>query len=147
MIYSVGLVMQTKTFVLSALAYLVLTFSFAVLWHLVAFRPFYDRLGYFGEGEPNVALGFATIAGQGLLLAYIYPFFQRGGKPLVEAMRVAAVFGAVIVSVQLVGAAAKNHAPATAEWFLFEGLYFVIQFALIGFALAFIHRPRKATVD
>jgi hypothetical protein len=26
---------------------------------------------------------------------------------------------------------------------LFEGLYFVIQFTLIGLALAFIHRPRK----
>ena len=121
--------------------------KFAVVWHLVVFRSFYDRLGYFGEEEPNVALGFATIAAQGLLLAYAYPFFQRGGKPLVEAMRVAAIFGSLVASVQVVAAAAKNHAPATAEWFFFEGLYFVIQFALIGLALAFIHRPKKGTAD
>ena len=139
--------MKTKTFLFTFLAYLILTSSFAVLWHFVAFKSFYDRLGYFGEVEPNVALGFLTIAAQGVILAYIYPFFQRGGRPLVEAMRVAAVFGAVIVSVQVVAAATKNHAPATAEWFLFEGLYFVIQFVLIGLVLAFIHRqPREQRV-
>ena len=36
---------------------------------------------------------------------------------------------------------------ATAEWFLFEGLYFLVQFALIGLALAFIHRPKKGATD
>ena len=92
-----------------------------------------------------MALGFAIIAFQGLLLAYVYPFFQRSEMPLKEAMRAAAVFGSLIVSVQVVGAAAKNHAPATAEWFLFEGLYFVIQFALIGLALALIHHEGKET--
>jgi hypothetical protein len=139
--------MRVKTFILTALAYLLVTFPFAYVWHLVVFRSFYDRLGYFGTKEPIVALGFLTIAAQGLLLAYAYPFFQRGGKALVEGMRTAGFFGALIYSVQVVAAAAKNHAPATAEWFLFEGLYFVIQFALIGFALAFIHRPRKGAVD
>ena len=134
--------MRTRSAILTALAYVVLTFGFAVLWHIVAFKSFYDRLGYFGEAEPNLALGFGTIAFQGVLLAYIYPFFQRGGRPLAEAMRVATVFGATIVSVQVVAAAAKNHAPATAEWFLFEGLYYVIQFALIGLALAFLHPSR-----
>ncbi len=139
--------MRGKRFILSALAYLLLTFSFAVIWHLAVFESFDERRGYFGEEEPSLALGFVTIAAQGLLLAYAYPFFQRGGKALAEGMRTAAFFGAIIASVQVVAAAAKNHAPATAEWFLFEGLYFVIQFALIGFALAFIHRPTKGAVD
>jgi hypothetical protein len=135
--------MRTKSFVLTALAYLLLTFPCAYVWHLVVFRSFYERIGYFGEKEPIVALGFLSIVVQGLLLAYAYPFFQRGGSALIEGMRAAAVFGGLIMSVQVVAAAAKNHAPATAEWFLFEGLYFVIQFTLIGLALAFIHRPRK----
>ncbi len=134
--------MRTKSSAIIFLAYLVLTLGFAVLWHLVAFKSFYDRIGYFGEEEPNLMLGFVATAFQGVLLAYIYPFFQRGGRPLAEAMRVATIFGATIVSVQVVAAAAKNQAPATAEWFLFEGLYFVIQFALIGFLLFFLHPSR-----
>lgn len=82
-----------------------------------------------------------------MLVAYAYPYFQRGGKPLVEAMRVAGVFGTTIAGVQVVGAAAKNHAPQTAEWFLFEGLYFVIQFTVIGFVFSLIHRPQKTVEE
>ena len=139
--------MLVKTFALTALAYLALTFPFAYVWHLIAFRPLYDRLGYFGTKEPIIALGFLTIAAQGLLLGYAYPFFQRGGNAFAEGMRAAAVFGGVIFCSQVIGAAAKNHAPATAEWFMIEGLYFVIQFALIGFALGFIPRPTKRAMD
>ena len=139
--------MRVKDFILTALAYLLLTFPCAYIWHLVVFRSFYERIGYFGEKEPIVALGFLTIAVQGLLLSYAYPFFQRGEHVLVEGMRAAAIFGGLIMSVQVVAAAAKNHAPATAEWFLFESLYFVIQFTLIGFALAFIHRPKKGVAN
>ena len=138
--------MRTKNFILIALTYLILTFSIAILWHLFAFRQFYDRIGYFGEAEPNVALGFFTIAVQGLILAYIYPFFQRGGRPLLEAFRVVGSFGAVILSVQVVADAAKHHVPATVEWFFFEGLYFVVQFVLIGLVLAFIHRRTTGTI-
>jgi hypothetical protein len=138
-------VTRVKNFIFTALAYLLLTFPCAYLWHLVFFRSFYERIGYFGEKEPIVALGFLTIAAQGFVLAYAYPFFQRGRNALVDGMRAAAIFGLLIGSVQVVAAAAKNHAPATAEWFLFESLYFVIQFTLIGLALAFIHRPTKGT--
>lgn len=135
--------MRTRRFILSALAYLALTFPFAYVWHLVAFRPFYDRIAYFGNGEPIVALGFAAIAAQGLLLAYGFPFFQGGGKPIIEGLRFAAVFGAFLVTTQVVAAAAKHHAPATADWFLMEGLYMTIQFTLVGLAFGLINRPAK----
>ncbi len=134
--------MHANTLTLSALTYLLLTFPFAYVWHLVVFRSFYDRLGYFGDEEPILALGFLTIAVQGVLLAYAYPFFQRGGKPVVEGLRFAAVFGAFLVTTQVVAAAAKHHAPATAEWFLVESLYMAIQFTLVGLAFAYINRPR-----
>ena len=67
--------MKPKLFALTALAYLVVTFVTAILWHLVAFRGFYDRIGYFGEEEPIVALGFATIAVQGRMVDY--PIYYR----------------------------------------------------------------------
>ena len=133
--------MPTNTFTRTALVYLAITFPTAYIWHLVAFPAFYVRIGYFGEIEPNIALGFVTIAAQGLLLGYAYPFFQRGGAALAEAMRVSFLFGAIIASAQLLGAAAKHHAPATSEWFLFEGLYFGAQFGLIGIGLFLAHHP------
>lgn len=132
--------MKPRLFVLTSLAYVVVTFVTAILWHLVAFRGFYDRIGYFGEEEPIVALGFATIAAQGCLVAYAYPFFQERISAWRDALRVTLVFGITIASIQVVAAAAKHHAPATAEWFLFEGLYFTIQFGLLVPVFARIHR-------
>lgn len=137
--------MISNTFTRTALVYLAITFPTAYIWHLVAFPSFYARIGYFGDIEPNSALGFVTIAAQGLLLGYAYPFFQRGGAALPEAMRVSFLFGAIIASVQLLGAAAKHHAPATSEWFLFEGLYFGAQFGLIGIGLFLAHHPAART--
>lgn len=137
--------MVVKKFALTTLAYIVLTFVLAFVWHLVLFQSFYDRIGYFGEQEPIIPLGFATIVVQGLVLAYAYPFFQRGGRPLAEAVRVVAVFGVFTASVQVVAAAAKHHAPATAEWFLFEGLFFLVQILVVALVLAWIHRSPKQT--
>ena len=139
--------MRANPFVLTMLAYTVLTFGFAVAWHLLLFRSFYDRIGYFGEEEPVIALGFLTIIIQGAVIGLTYPFFQRGGKALAEAARVAATFGVVITSVQVLAASAKHHAPVTAEWFVFEGLYFVAQFTLLALAFAFIHRSSKVAAD
>ncbi len=138
--------MSVNKLALTALAYIVLTFVLAFVWHLVFFHSFYDRIGYFGQEEPIVVLGFATIVIQGLVLAYAYPFFQRGGSPLIEAVRVASVFGVFTASVQVLAASAKHHAPATAEWFFFEGLFFFVQISAVAFAFAWIHRaPEPVT--
>lgn len=44
--------MKVKTLVLTPLAYPVVTFATAVLWHLVAFKEPYDRIEYFENEEP-----------------------------------------------------------------------------------------------
>ncbi len=48
--------MASKRFIHSALAYVLLTFPLAYAWHLIFFRDLYERLGYFGDQEPVVAL-------------------------------------------------------------------------------------------
>ena len=126
----------------TVLAYVLVTFGFAVVWHLLWFRSFYDRIGYFGEQEPVLALGFASIAIQALVIGLVYPLFRCGGGALVEALRVAVTFDAVVFSSNVVSAAAKHHAPATMEWFLFEGLFFAMHAGLSTLAFAWVHRSR-----
>ena len=132
--------MRMRNVALTFIAYVVLTFGCAFVWHLVLFRGFYDRIGYFGSEEPVIALGLLAILIQAFVIALVYPLFERGDHPLAEAARVSATFGVTIVSVQVLAAAAKHHAPASLEWFLFEGLYFLVQFALLALAFALIHR-------
>ena len=132
---------------ITALSYIAITFVFAILWHLIFFRSFYDRIGYFGEEEPVIALGLLTIITQGLLVAYAYPYLQRKESALKDAVRVSLVFGVNTASVQVLAAAAKHHAPVSLEWFLFEGLYFFTQFVLIALAFWLIHTSKRPKHD
>ena len=50
-----------KKYLKAGLAYLLVTFPLAVLWHLVVFKETYDALGIFSREEPIVALGFFVI--------------------------------------------------------------------------------------
>ncbi len=134
--------MASKRFIHSALAYVLLTFPLAYAWHLIFFRDLYERLGYFGDQEPVVALGFLAIAIQAVVLAYAYPFFTRGIGKLRDGLRFGAVFGLFLTASQVIAAAAKHHAPVTAEWFAIETVYMAVQFSLIGIAFALIHRSR-----
>ena len=114
-----------------------------MVWHLVIFRSFYERIGYFGDEQPIIALGFLAIVVQGVLVGYAYPFFQRGSKAGQDAIRVAAVFSMNTASIHVLAAAAKHHAPASAEWFVLEGLYFLFQFLLLAAVFTFIHKLRS----
>lgn len=73
--------MKLRPLLLCALAYVVMTFPVAVIWHITLFEDLYRSLGYF-EGEPSFALGFAAIASQALILAAVYPRFHDAERPL-----------------------------------------------------------------
>ena len=65
-----------KTVLLGALAYALVTFPLAYVWHLVAFADIYDRLNAFTRSEPIVPLGFLAIVLQGVLLSAAYPLLR-----------------------------------------------------------------------
>lgn len=76
-----------KTVLLGALAYALVTFPLAYVWHLVAFADIYDRLNAFTRSEPIVPLGFLAIVLQGVLLSAAYPLFPRTGSPARDGLR------------------------------------------------------------
>ena len=65
--------MDYKPTLLRALAYIIVTFPLAVIWHGVLFEEKYKAFGYF-EGDSSFALGLATIIIQGCVLSFFYPF-------------------------------------------------------------------------
>lgn len=127
------------TFVRGALAYLVATFPLAFIWHLVLFEGIYDELGVFRD-EPNVALGLAAIVVQGLLLSYAFPRVYRGGSVVRAGVKVGLLAGMFLWSSQVVAAAAKQEVSSLATWLGIETAYFLLQFTLVGLALAWAHR-------
>lgn len=132
--------MRVKTIVVGAMAYLLVTFPFAAVWHLLALKGVYDQLGIFNREEPIVALGFFAMLLQGLLLSYVYPLFYQGGSSVKEGLKFGLLAGLFLWSSQVVAAAAKHQVTSLPLWFAVETTYFGIQFALVGLALGLVYR-------
>lgn len=127
---------------LGTIGYLVITFPLAYVWHLVAFKTTYDRLGYISRDEPIIAFGFGAILLQGILLSAIYPQLCRGKSLVAGALTFLGVMGGYHWTAHVLAAAAKQKIEPLTTWFFIETTYLAIQFTLGGFWLAFVNRGK-----
>ena len=125
--------------VYGALAYLLITFPWAVLWHLVLLKDFYIEMGYVSK-EPIIALGFASILIQGLLLSYIYPraFTQTG--LMANALKFSGLAFIYLWTSHVLSFAAKGHLTSLPLFIGIESLYLALQFLFFGLALGRIYK-------
>lgn len=128
-----------KKIALAAVGYVVIVFPLALTWHLGLFKENYLAFNYFA-GDPNVPLGFATIAIQGLALAVIYPFFHTGSAGFPRAFQFAALIGVFFWTSHVLALVAKQNVPDAMNFIVMETGYLVIQFGLFALALGLINR-------
>jgi hypothetical protein len=131
---------RARNLPLAALAYAVVTFPLAYVWHLVALPDLYFRLGAFGRQEPIIALGLITILVQGALFAVFYPRFRDGERWVRDGLRFGFFAGVFLWSTQVVAAAAKHPIEPISTWIAIETLYVAVQFTLVGLVFGWIHR-------
>ncbi|HSF20201.1 MAG TPA: DUF1761 domain-containing protein [Vicinamibacteria bacterium] len=136
--------MKMKTLLLGTIAYLLVTFPLAFVWHLVAFKRIYDELGIFNRQEPIVALGFLVIVIQGLLLSYVYPIFRRSADWTKDGLKFGLIMGLFLWSSQVVAAAAKHEVTSLTAWLGIETIYFALQFTLVGLALGWVYGHKRS---
>ncbi len=132
--------MRIKTFLWGAMAYILVVFPVAVVWHVVLFKNTYDELGYFGRKEPIFALGLLAIAVQGLVLSYAYARLYRGGNPLKEGLKFGLVAGIFLWSSHVIATAAKSDISPLAAFIAIETAYLTIQFVLVGLAIGAVYQ-------
>lgn len=131
-----------KKFAFSFLAYLLLTFIFAVSWHLVLFKDYYANVGM--RKEPLMQLGVLSMLIQAGLMSYFYPLFNKGGAPAAEGARFGLLMGLFMGSYGVLAEAGKFDIGPLWPWLLHEGIYFPLQFTLIGMVMGLIHgRPGR----
>src|ERR1043166_4921456 len=123
---------MTKTFTLSTLAYLVPTMLLGMVWHFVFFKELYDSLGIYNRAEPIIPLGFLSMAIQGLIIAYLFPFFYRQGNPVLHGIRFGLVMGLFLFSVSTIANAAKIEVTSMSSWIMIQAAFHLIQFLLAG---------------
>jgi hypothetical protein len=123
---------MAKQFTLAALAYLVPTFILGFTWHFWFFPGVYDALGIYNRAEPIIPLGFSSMLIQGVLMAYLYPFYYRGVRPVVRGVQFGLLMGLFLFSVSTLANAAKINVTSMGTWLAVQTAFHLIQFVVAG---------------
>lgn len=133
--------MNAKKFTLAVLAYVVVSFVLGFTWHLILFKDAYHGFGVYTQEPPIFAFGVGSMVLQGLILAYLYPCFIRGSRPVLTGIRFGLLMGAFMWSVTVLAFAAKTHVNALSAFFALGTLFHLIQFLVAGALIGWIHGP------
>ena len=131
--------MSAKMIIQGTLAYTLVTFPFAIFWHIVLFEELYKAFNYF-EGEPSFALGFLSIFVQGLVLSTLYSIIRVNGHSLGQALKYSLLMGLFLWSTHVIAFVAKQTIPNVGMFIALESLYLLLQFLLYGLCISWIFR-------
>jgi len=123
--------------VLGTLAYIVVTFPLAVLWHMKIFRTKYMAWKYFGEDVKPI-LGLGSMVVQGIVLSYGYSVLVVDHASMLVGISYALVMGLFLWSAHVLAAMGKSSAIRHLEFFTMETIYLAIQFGAYGILTSFI---------
>ncbi|MCG8018236.1 MAG: hypothetical protein JAY97_18670 [Candidatus Thiodiazotropha sp. 'RUGA'] len=137
-----------KKALLFLLAYFVITMAWAYPWHMLLFHDQYVAWGAFQRDEPIMLLGIAAIVTQGLVIGYLYPFYNRGGgSHILRAIRFNLIIGLMTYSAMGFATAAKFQIEPVLPFLAYHTLFQTIQFVLTGTALGMIYGNSKAVTQ
>ena len=122
---------------LGTLAYIVITFPLAALWHMKIFRTKYMAWQYFGE-DVKIILGLASMLVQGVVLSYGYSVLNVDHSSLLFGICYSLVMGLFLWSVHVLATMGKSSKVRHFEFFAMETIYLAIQFLIYGVAISYI---------
>ncbi|MCG7935975.1 MAG: hypothetical protein JAY68_15135 [Candidatus Thiodiazotropha taylori] len=137
-----------KKALLFLLAYFVISMAWAYPWHMLLFHDQYVAWGAFQRDEPIMLLGITAIVIQGLVIGYLYPFYNRGsGSAILRAIRFNLIIGLMTYSAMGFATAAKFQIEPVLPFLAYHTLFQIIQFILTGTALGMIYGNSKAVAE
>ena len=130
---------MTRKFVLATVVYAAVTMIHGYTWHFYFFHDVYAQLGIYNREPPIIPLGFASMVLQGVILAYLYPSFYRGGTPAKEGIKFGLVMGLFLFSVSTLANAAKIRVSSMTTWLEIQAAFHLIQFVLVGAGIGLVY--------
>ena len=119
------------------LAYIIVTFPLAVLWHMKMFREKYMRWQYFGD-DVKPMLGLVSMIVQGVVLSYGYSVLNVNHSALPTGVCYSLIMGLFLWSVHVLATMGKRSKVRHIEFFVMETVYLTIQFGIYGVVLSYI---------
>lgn len=130
---------MSKRIAIAAASYLIPTFALGFVWHLVAFKDYYQALAIYRK-DVIVPFGFLSMAIQAVLFAWIYTrLFAAGSNAISRAMGYAAFGAALSWSFTTIAVAAKNVMSSVPDYLLIESAFTVLQWIIVAPLTAFLH--------
>lgn len=123
---------MTKRILTAALCYLIPTFALGFVWHLVAFKGYYDALSIYRK-DVIIPFGFLSMSIQAVSFAWIYSYvFSPWPRRWSRAVGYAAFGAALSWSFTTVAVAAKNVMSSVPDYLLIETAFTLAQWLIVG---------------
>lgn len=122
-----------STIGIGALSYLVPTFALGFVWHLVAFKGYYDALAMYRQ-DVIIPFGFLAMALQAVFFAWLFDnAFARDPVSNWRRGVYFAAFGAVLSrSFTTPAVAAKNDMTSVVDYLMIESAFTIVRWAIVG---------------
>ena len=134
---------KPATIGLTVLAYMASTFGVQGASHFGLNASYYGSLPIM-RTEPIVPMGLTAMIIQGLIFAWLFPWFNRGPHPIRNGVVFSSGIGAFLASYIMLGEAGKYAIPSIASWMIVEGSTAAVQFLVFGVLLGLVHRRGEA---
>ncbi|MEJ2461162.1 MAG: hypothetical protein P8098_05995 [Candidatus Thiodiazotropha sp.] len=128
---------------LFVVAYFVITMAWAYPWHLIWFHDLYTSWGAFQRVEPIISLGIVAIIIQGVVIGYLYPYYDKGGSPVIQGIKFNLIIGLMTYTAMGFATAAKFQIEPVSHFLMFHTLFQSVQFVLTGTALGLIYKQSR----
>lgn len=133
-----------KKILYGALAYFLVSFALGVSWHFVFFKDLYHALGAYNRQEPIIPLGITSMLAQGIILAYLFPYYYQGNAPIKEGLIFSWIMGLYMYTLTTINFAAKSEVSSITTWFLIQAAFHFLQFTLTGLFFGMIFAAKAA---
>jgi hypothetical protein len=121
-----------KRIAIGALCYLIPTFALGFVWHLVAFKGYYDALEIYRK-DLIIPFGFLSMSIQALLFSWVYARLFSLWPDLKSRVLGYAAFGALLSwSFTTIAVAAKNVMSSVPDYLLIESAFTLAQWVIVG---------------
>ncbi|MEO9943760.1 MAG: hypothetical protein ABJH28_07030 [Paraglaciecola sp.] len=130
-----------KKLALFTIAYFVITMAWAYPWHMVFFHDLYVEWGAFQRSEPIMPLGIAAIVIQGIVIGYLYPFYNNSKKnQILTGIKFSLIIGLMTYTAMGFATAAKFNIDPVMPFLIYHTIFQTIQFMLAGIALGLVFK-------
>ena len=136
-----GTTPMTMRILLATLAYVLPTFPLGYVWHLVAFKSYYDALEVYRD-DVIIPFGIASMLIQGVIWARLYGRLFSGEPVLRGAAKFACMAAPLAWSFMVLAVAAKHRMASVSGFVLVETGFTLLQYAVVSPLIALAFSPR-----